>query len=294
MADTERREDQKISKCLQEAFGYSDEQLLKQLDQANETLKDVTFDGAEERIMRKIMERKAELEKNSAAEASRDELQSGSDTCGKTEEGMNEPSNGIAAVKTEADDKKKIVRFGKKKVLATAALVAVIAGMLAGTAIGEKNYFFRKDNKLISTALVDNDKNKNNLTTLDNAYSEICRTLDMPVLKLEYCPAELVFEQYEIYKDEAQLIFDYKDNIINFLQIKKEKSTSLKYEFDVQQHKNIYNKWLDKEIEYSTNMDRDGNPEYESLIIINGNLYYISGSIPEEEFKKILEYLNLY
>ena len=60
MADTEKNEDQKISRCLQEAFGYTDEQLLKQLDQANETLKDVTFDGAEDRIMKKIMARKAE------------------------------------------------------------------------------------------------------------------------------------------------------------------------------------------------------------------------------------------
>ena len=40
MADTENREDQKISECLREAFGYSDDQLLKQLDQANETFKD--------------------------------------------------------------------------------------------------------------------------------------------------------------------------------------------------------------------------------------------------------------
>ena len=67
MADTENREDQKISECLREAFGYSDEQLLKQLDQANETLKDVTFDGAEDRIMKKIMARKAELEKETSA-----------------------------------------------------------------------------------------------------------------------------------------------------------------------------------------------------------------------------------
>lgn len=67
MADTEKNEDQKISRCLQEAFGYTDEQLLKQLDQANETLKDVTFDGAEDRIMKKIMARKAELEKETSA-----------------------------------------------------------------------------------------------------------------------------------------------------------------------------------------------------------------------------------
>ena len=58
----------------------------------------------------------------------------------------------------EKQNKKKIVRFGKKKVLATAALVAVIAGMLGGTAIGKKNYFFRKSGSVAEISL-DNDKN---------------------------------------------------------------------------------------------------------------------------------------
>ena len=47
MADMENQEDQKISECLQEAFGYSDEQLLKKLDHVNENFKDVSFAGAE-------------------------------------------------------------------------------------------------------------------------------------------------------------------------------------------------------------------------------------------------------
>ena len=57
MADTENREDQKISECLREAFGYSDDQLLKQLDQANETFKDVNFTGAEDRLMKRFLTR---------------------------------------------------------------------------------------------------------------------------------------------------------------------------------------------------------------------------------------------
>ena len=67
MADTENREDQKISECLREAFGYSDDQLLKQLDQANETFKDVNFTGAEDRLMKRFLARKAELEKETAS-----------------------------------------------------------------------------------------------------------------------------------------------------------------------------------------------------------------------------------
>lgn len=76
MADMENQEDQKISECLQEAFGYSDEQLLKQLDHVNENFKDVSFAGAEERLMKRFMERKAEMERK-AAEAGPETTKSG-------------------------------------------------------------------------------------------------------------------------------------------------------------------------------------------------------------------------
>ena len=100
MADTENREDQKISECLREAFGYSDDQLLKQLDQANETLKDVTFDGAEDRIMKKIMARKAELEKE--REHNREKDKQLLDTLNKLAESQAALAAGQAADKQKA------------------------------------------------------------------------------------------------------------------------------------------------------------------------------------------------
>ena len=54
MADTENREDQKISECLREGVWlFRMIKLLKQLDQANETFKDVNFTGAEDRLMKR-------------------------------------------------------------------------------------------------------------------------------------------------------------------------------------------------------------------------------------------------
>ena len=154
MADMENQEDQKISECLQEAFGYSDEQLLKQLDHVNENFKDVSFAGAEDRLMKRFMERKAEMERK-AAEAGPEttkpdaqagaipEITAGAEECAPGEESKPEPLE-LEKKQGEKQNKKKIVRFGKKKALATAALVAVITGMLGGTAIGKKSYFFRK------------------------------------------------------------------------------------------------------------------------------------------------------
>lgn len=275
MADTEKNEDQKISRCLQEAFGYTDEQLLKQLDQANETLKDVTFDGAEDRIMKKIMARKAELEKQTSAPEP-------------------ETERNITLVKADTEDRKgkKIVRFGKKKVLATVALVAVIAGMLGGTAVGKKNYFFRSNTNEVTTIFIDNDKNKSGATTLDNAYSLINEKLNIPVLKLGYLPTDLLFTECKIYKDQAQLFFEYKGAIILFSQVTKDETASLKYEFDAQQKETVFNKWLNRDIEYTVNTNKEGKKEYESIITIKGNVYFVVGCMPEVELKKILENLT--
>ena len=143
MADTENREDQKISECLREAFGYSDDQLLKQLDQANETFKDVNFTGAEDRLMKRFLARKAELEKETVSQTPTLVPQNESANIQIAEELPKKTVTVISEAEEKKKNEKKVIRFGKKKVLATAALVAVIAGMLGGTAIGKKSYFFR-------------------------------------------------------------------------------------------------------------------------------------------------------
>ena len=277
MADTEKNEDQKISRCLQEAFGYTDEQLLKQLDQANETLKDVTFDGAEDRIMKKIMARKAELEKETSAS----EL---------------ERERNITLVKAKTEDRKdkKIVRFGKKKVLATVALVAVIAGMLGGSAVGKKNYFLRRTETISPRYILDNDKNKIDISKAEGAYQKIKDELGISVLKMGYYPPEFNFTGVSITGGKAKIQFLYKEKIISFIQEKKEKSTSIALESDRKYGKKIYNEWLRCDIEYYENILPDGQSEFEMLFIKNNVYYYMIGTLPEEEFKNILKNLNFF
>ena len=277
MADTEKNEDQKISRCLQEAFGYTDEQLLKQLDQANETLKDVTFDGAEDRIMKKIMARKAELEKETSAPEP-------------------ETERNITLVKAEPEERKdkKIVRFGKKKVLATVALVAVIAGMLGGTAVGKKNYFFRKSEQAEITILVDNDKNKADDSKLEDVYQEIKNNLKFPILKLGYYPENMDFYKADFYKEGVRLQFKYGDTLTNILQMQNEKTASINYQSDRKINKKIFNKWLNEDIEYSINKLENGQVEYEAVLTKKNVVYYISSFISEEEYIRILENVNFY
>lgn len=290
MADTENREDQKISECLREAFGYSDDQLLKQLDQANETFKDVNFTGAEDRLMKRFLARKAELEKETASQTPTLVPQNESANIQIAEELPKKTVTVISEAEEKKKNEKKVIRFGKKKVLATAALVAVIAGMLGGTAIGRKSYFFRHSEKISNTIVVDND-NKAEVSKLENAYADIADKYEDATLKLKYYPQNMHYESHQIYKDEAQINFIYGDKTFTVYMIKNDESTSVNFESDRKNKKTIFNKWLNKDIVYSENVLEDKKTEYEAMIVVNHVVYYIIGTMPESEFEKILKNL---
>ena len=304
MADMENQEDQKISECLQEAFGYSDEQLLKQLDHVNENFKDVSFAGAEERLMKRFMERKAEMEKK-AAEAAPEtmkpnaqagaipEITAEAEDCAPGEESKTEPLE-PEKKQDEKQNKKKIVRFGKKLPLATAALGAVIAGMLGGTAIGKKNYFFRKSEAIMPGFVLDNARNKVQSSKVEAAYQEIEKVMDVKPLKLGYYPSSLEFVDAEVTADKAKLRFLYNGQIIIFIQEKKLKDTSMVLESDRQNKYEIYNEWIRQNIEYSGNILRDNLEELEMLITIDNIYYYFSGMMPREEYEKVLKNMNFF
>ena len=295
MADTENREEQKISECLREAFGYSDDQLLKQLDQANETFKDVNFTGAEDRLMKRFLARKAELEKETASQTPTLVPQNESANIQIAEELPKKTVTVISEAEEKKKNEKKVIRFGKKKVLATAALVAVIAGMLGGTAIGKKSYFFRRLKNSEPAIYMDNDKNKEENSHLEEAYNKIKSDMNIPLLRLNYRPTNMSFEGYTVYNNnEVELTFLYEENIIRLLQIQNKKSTSANMISDRQQKNTIYNKWLKKNIEYSSNTVEDGSTEYEAVLLENGGAYYLFGNMPKLEFEKILKNIIFY
>ena len=295
MSDPENREDKKIRECLQEAFGYSDEQLLKQLDHANQ----IKFDGAEDRLMKRFMERKAELEKKSADRNSEAASwkQSGSTDETRyiekeiTEKVKKEPAGIIKGSEEAPTSTKKLVRFGKKKILATAALVAVIAGMLGGTAIGKRNLFLKKSGE-VSEILLDNARNKVIDSELEKIYAESREKTNIPILKLGYFPNDMLVKDFEIYSDGVQIRFLYQHNVIYIIQSKKAKTISTAIESDRVETRQVFNKWINQNIDYKIDNIEDNAPECEALIVRDNYFYYIAGRIQEAEFVKILEYLN--
>ena len=274
MADLEKREDQKIRECLQQAYGYSDEQLLKKMEEAEKSLEDTDFPGAEERIFQKLMERKA-------AEEEKEER------AGKPAQ-LPEPAPSGASVSGGAAPK----RFGKRKLAISAALAAAFAVLLGITAIGGRSYFFRARRDELNAVIINNNQNKKDISQLEEAYQLIESELGIPVLRLEYMPLDLEFKTVIWKETSITLQFCYNENIIILYEGEKAGNMSVGIESDRDQQKTVYNKWLGQEIAYLGNELEEGRVEYETLLTIDENIYYFSGIMPEEEFVKIIKFFS--
>ena len=275
MADLEKREDQKIRECLQQAYGYSDEQLLKKMEEAEKSLEDTDFPGAEERIFQKLMERKA-------AEEEKEERE------GKPAQ-MPEPIPSGVSISGGAASK----RFGKRKLAISAALAAAFAVLLGITAIGGRSYFFRERKNELNVTIINNNQNRKNISQIEEAYQLIETELGIPVLRLDYVPSNLEFQTSVQKENSVTIQFRYNGNIIILYEGKEADNISVGIESDRSQGKTVYNKRLGQEIIYLGNELEDGSIEYETLLTVEENIYYFSGIMPEEEFVKIIKYFSL-
>ena len=275
MADLEKREDQKIRECLQQAYGYSDEQLLKKMEEAEKSLEDTDFPGAEERIFQKLMERKA-------AEEEKEER------AGKPAQ-MPEPAPSGASVSGGAAPK----RFGKRKLAISAALAAAFAVLLGITAIGGRSYFLRERKNELNVKIINNNQNKKNISQIEEAYQLIESELGIPALRLEYMPLDLEFRSAVWKESSITLQFYYNGNVIILYEGEKADNMSVGIESDRNRSKTVYNEWLDQDITYLSNELEDGRIEYETLLTIDENIYYFSGIMPEEEFVKIIKFFSI-
>lgn len=271
MADLEKREDQKIRECLQQAYGYSDEQLLKKMEEAEKSLEDTDFPGAEERIFQKLMERKA-------AEEEKEER------AGKPAQ-MPEPAPSGASISGGAAPK----RLGKRKLAISAALAAAFAVLLGITAIGGRSYFLRERRNELNTVILNNDLNEQRTSKVEDVYQLIGANLEIPVLRLGYVPTNLIFQEAEWKENSVTVRFEYEKNIIILFEGKQTNSISVGFKSDRKGKELVYNEWLNQEIVYFENELENGYIEYETLLTVDENVYYFSGIMPEEEFIKIIK-----
>ncbi len=266
MTEREKREDQKLKDCLQEALGYSDEDLLREMEEAENALQDTDFAGAEDRIFKKIMEETAT-------------------------ETMETES---AEIHTKAAEPAKALRLRKKKIALAVALVAVFIGMLGFSAIEGKHYFFREAVREDGLVIFDNDKTIKELFNLEKAYEEIEKELGIPSLKLSYLPRGMKFLKTTIGDEKAVIEFNYEQGSFFAVQRVGNTEASFGIASDRKNSKTVYNKWLDMDITYGENALEDGTVEYEADFAINNVVYHIFGIAEEDIFIKIIQNVNFY
>ncbi len=282
MTDKERQEDEKLKKCLQTAYGATDEQLLKELEEAEASLDASEFPGAEERMFRRFME--MEREEREKENLSEDAVQDN-----MAVPGMDTAGGGMGADGTDKN-KKKIRKFGKKKVFLVAALVAVFVGALGVTAVGEKNYFFRGYDLIL-----DNDNNKMDMSELERAYKKIEEESDVKLLKLGYIPSDLLLENLVISQDRVILQFSYRGNKVYFVQGCSINTTSLTAKSDRMFRTEIVkNEWMNQDVEIRENQLENGDIEYEAQFYYENAYYMLSGKMDKEDFISIIKNVNYF
>ena len=184
---------------------------------------------------------------------------------------------------------------GRKKLKKVMIVAAAVCVMLIGATI---NVVARNEHRVTTYPGV---KNRNLLLKyntsaevlndgLDNAYDEISRKLEMPVLMLLYMPEEMNFLDCANNESLAFIRFKYKEKIL-FIRKSKilEKNIVNETESDRNTCQKVYNKWLDMDLYIEENILDNGEIEYSVNIENEEAFYYFAGVMEKEIFVKIVE-----
>nr|WP_202020767.1 hypothetical protein [[Clostridium] symbiosum] len=194
-------------------------------------------------------------------------------------------------------------RSGKRRrlkpMLKVALVAAVIVGVMMATTltVGAKKYFtYRKTVKpsIRNAVVLDNDRNKEDYGELEVAYEEIKKTLGIDAIRLDQIPPELVYKDTVISGDTATMLFKYGNSNFNVIQQIRSvgNSSGITSDRNNQNKEEVYNRWLNQNIEIQTATIEDQKIEYSAEIILDNSYYYISCVMDKTDFINIIE--NLY
>lgn len=255
-----QEEDKLIQQKLQEAFGYTDEQLAAQLDQAAAEY------AAHPEL--NLTPPKGEFEKILAM-AAQDETQD------------------------KKEDSHKVIRL--RKVMKPMILVAAVGAILLGTgmmASGRRyyKYWVREDGK--GQIIFNNVDALSEMDSLEQAYKQIEDQMGIAIPQLFYIPEELDFEKVVVERGMARLDFSCKDGYLYYEQISKEKANSTGYNSDREPYKTIYNRFLNADIKIYKNVIENNQIEFSAQYINGNTFYYLVGTMEEEMFDKIIKNMS--
>jgi len=198
------------------------------------------------------------------------------------------------AATVKVSEKGKVIRFGRRKRMLMVALIAAFVGMLGAKAVGEDSYFFQLNLKSAGVIL-DNGRNYLDVSDVDEAYKLASQELNIKILRLGYIPKHMKFIELNINENKAVFVFSYEgDKRIHLSQVQRLKETSFNSSSDTDRKDIVvHNKWIDQDV-YIREEAVDSQKGYSAVITMDNGVYRLTGVIPEEEMKKIVENLNFH
>ncbi len=330
-ADSIQSEDRKIELLLQEAFDYSDEQLLRELEMAEAQVKSAKMAEEEEldraqelepadkgenaapsdefeEILKKMRERgiKPKLERELSAAASHPIIELDthlrSAETSEPERPPEKEAEKVSREKTDTDhttmeDTHKPRRFTRR--VWGLLLAAAIAGALLWTTgigvSGRKELEYRPNVRNGSNSdIAWNNESENymNVDNEDEAYRVIEEELGIPVLKLGYRPEGMKFSKLVLEKDFALIVFEYNGKKIHLIESQRFNENSNAFSSDRKEHIEVENEWLGRMLEIEKNVNEEGQSEYSTRLEQDKYFYYLEGILKDDEFKRIVEELS--
>ena len=247
-----------VDQVVRSLYGCSDEQLLKELEEAEQNPPPVDFEiypDEFDRIWEDIQEERRENQEKKTG---------------------------------------KVRRFTWKRVVAIAAAACLMVGSTCLVAWGTKTYFYRERSRggVKGDIVFNNDMVVEDVANIEEAYLKIGEQLKINSLKFLYMPENLRFSDLKIGSGYAVLEFGNGENTLYMLYLKEKMESSINYQSEGKYYKNIKNKWIRQDIEILKEEHGSNNIRFEANIVSDGSAYICLGNISEDEFIKIIENLS--
>ena len=197
----------------------------------------------------------------------------------------------------ETQDKKedghKVIRL--KKVMKPMILVATVGAILLGTgmmASGRRYYRFWGENRGKGEIVFNNVDAISEADSLEKAYKEIESQTGIKAVEMFYVPEELNFVDLTIDRGTACISLEYNKKVIYFYQVLKENANSIGYSSDRMLYKELFNRYLQKNIKIYKKIIDDKDIEFSAQYMNDNAFYYLVGIVEKQEFEKIVQNLN--
>ena len=247
-----------VDQVVQKLYGCSDEQLLKELEEAKKNPPPVDFEVYPDEFNR-IWE---------DIQAERQESQKGK--------------------------RGKVRRFSWRRAAAIAVAACLMTGSACLVAWGTKTYFYRERSRggIKGDIVFNNDLAIQEVNGEEEAYEVIEKELGIKPVKLGYIPPDMVFSNLTILNHTSVMEFEYKGKVLYLTCVSNSSETSINIKSDGLKYRDIYNKWLAKEIEVRKEITEKGTIKYEASFADQDIVCGLRGELPEDEFIYILEDLH--